>query len=260
MSGPLPSSVLALPLGPEVEVIAHDANGLVAFAKPEGVLSHPNDSGSRARSLLTAPYALDGEYYDCPLSGGGRQRIYLLNRLDSGTSGVILAALNEPLAGEMREQFRRRSVRKRYHALVFGSPAPRVQVWRDRLAVRKKEGTIRTEASGNIPAEAKVEVIRIQPGNPPLALVQLEPRTGRSHQLRVQCAKRHLPIVGDATYGDFRMNREFARSTGHRRLFLHSTETAFDYEWAGRAWHFAAQAALPLPFQDVLGVQGGRPR
>jgi 23S rRNA-/tRNA-specific pseudouridylate synthase len=70
--------------------------------------------------------------------------------------------------------------------------------------------------------------------------------------LRVQCALRHLPIVGDATYGDFPRNREFAKGTGLKRLFLHSLETSFDYEFGGRPHHFAARAPLPEEFETVL--------
>ena len=87
----------------------------------------------------------------------------------------------------------------------------------------------------------------------PLALIQLEPKTGRSHQLRVQCAKRHLPIVGDATYGDFAANRAFAKRTGEKRLFLHSLETSFAYGFRGRVWHFAAKAPLPAEFVAAQG-------
>lgn len=246
-----------LPLGPGVRIIAHDRNGLVAFSKPEGVLSHPNTSGDRARSILTTAYVLDGEYYTVAADGRGNQRLHLLNRLDSGTSGVILAATSEALARDVREQFKRKRILKRYHALVFGSPAPMVQVWSDRLSVKKQGGQIRTEASGNIPSEARMQVISVHPGNPPLALIQLEPRTGRSHQLRVQCAQRHLPIVGDATYGDFALNRAFARRTGNKRLFLHSSETAFDYEWAGKSWRFLARAELPEAFEEAWRLGGG---
>jgi 23S rRNA-/tRNA-specific pseudouridylate synthase len=102
-----------------------------------------------------------------------------------------------------------------------------------------------------------MQVISVHPGNPPLALIQLEPRTGRSHQLRVQCAQRHLPIVGDATYGDFALNRAFARRTGNKRLFLHSSETAFDYEWAGKSWRFLARAELPEAFEEAWRLGGG---
>lgn len=256
MSGQNPAWLANLPLGPGVKVISHDRNGVIAFSKPEGVLSHPNTQEDRSRSILTASYVLDGECYTGIAGAPGEQRLHLLNRLDSGTSGVILAAASETLARDIRDQFKRRRILKRYHALVFGSPAPAVQVWRDRLSVRKQGGHIRTQAVGNMASEARIEVMSVRPGNPPLALIQLEPRTGRSHQLRVQCAQRHLPIVGDATYGDFALNREFTRRTGLKRLFLHSSETSFDYEWAGRTWRFSAHAELPEAFEDAWRLAG----
>lgn len=256
MSGQNPAWLANLPLGPGVKVISHDRNGVIAFSKPEGVLSHPNTQEDRSRSILTASYVLDGECYTGIAGAPGEQRLHLLNRLDSGTSGVILAAASETLARDIRDQFKRRRILKRYHALVFGSPAPAVQVWRDRLSVRKQGGHIRTQAVGNMASEARIEVMSVHPGNPPLALIQLEPRTGRSHQLRVQCAQRHLPIVGDATYGDFALNREFTRRTGLKRLFLHSSETSFDYEWAGRTWRFSAHAELPEAFEEAWRLAG----
>lgn len=243
----------ALPLGPGVEYLTGDPNGLFALAKPEGVLSHPNRSGDEARSLLTGSYRPDGESFEWRSTPGGElTRAYLLNRLDSGTSGVILLASSAELAAAVRDHFRSQRVAKHYAALVFGTPTPAVQVWRDRLAVRKEGGVVRTETAGNIPAESRVRVLKITPGNPPLALIELEPRTGRSHQLRVQCASRHLPIVGDATYGNFRLNREFARTSGERRMFLHSAETTFEYAWNGRRHRFTARAPLPESFSRAL--------
>lgn len=245
-----------VPLGRGVEVLARDAQGLVALAKPAGVLSHPNpaSTGERERALLDAPYEWSGEFYRWSTRTGEGRRLYLLNRLDSATSGVILLADNEALAKAVRELFRTKHVQKTYQALVFGRPAQARQVWRDRLAVEKKGGQIRTGAGGNIPAEAQMTLLRDRMDRtPPLALIQLEPRTGRSHQLRVQCAVRHLPIVGDATYGDFRLNREFARRGGEKRLFLHSLATSFEYELGGRRHRFVAKAPLPAEFAAALG-------
>jgi tRNA pseudouridine65 synthase len=242
-----------MPLGRDVQLIARDANGLAAFAKPAGVLSHPNESRDQARALLTCRYVLDGEYFEWrQAEDRPPQRLYLLNRLDSATSGVILAAASESLAREVKAMFQKRHVRKVYNALVFGVPSNAQQVWRDQLAVEKKAGQIRTQASGNIPAEAHMKVLRSRRGDVPLALISLEPKTGRSHQLRVQCAKRHLPIVGDATYGDFRKNRDFAKATGEKRMFLHSLETSFEYSFAGRSFSFSARAELPEEFSQVF--------
>ncbi len=248
MSVPVPDFGAEIPLGREVRLVARDENGVMAFAKPAGVLSHPNTPRDEARSLLTCPYDAGRECFVWRDAEGRVSSLWLLNRLDSATSGVILAAGGEAAARAIKGQFARRRVRKIYQALVFGTPRAPQGVWRDRLAVDKRGGMIRSGAAGNIPAEAFFSVLRRRPGPPPLALVQLDPRTGRSHQLRVQCARRGLPIVGDQTYGDFRLNREFARRTGFKRLFLHSVETSFAYELAGRTFSFAASAPLPAEF------------
>jgi 23S rRNA-/tRNA-specific pseudouridylate synthase len=241
-----------LPLGREVRLITRDANGVAAFAKPAGVLSHPNGPRDGPRALLTCAYDHHKECFVWRDSTGVETRLWLLNRLDAATSGVILAATSEAVALTIKQQFARRQVHKIYQALVFGAPRVPRQIWSDRLAVAKRDGIIRTRAAGPTTAVAHFTVLRRVPGPPPLALVQLDPKTGRSHQLRVQCARRGLPIVGDQTYGDFRLNREFARATGCRRLFLHSLETRFSYELNRRTHAFAATAPLPDEFAAVL--------
>jgi 23S rRNA-/tRNA-specific pseudouridylate synthase len=242
----------SLPLGREVRLIKRDENGLAALAKPAGVLSHPNTPGDQPRALLTCAYDHDRECFLWRAPDGTDGRFWLLNRLDSATSGVILAAGDEAVARAIKEHFVRRQVTKVYQALVFGIPRAPREIWRDRLAVSKRGGTIRTGPAGNIPAEAHFSVLRRRPGSPPLALVQLDPKTGRSHQLRVQCARRGLPIVGDQTYGDFRLNRGFAKATGCKRLFLHSLTTRFSYVLGGRTFEFQATAPLPEEFAAVL--------
>lgn len=243
----------ALPLGRGVTLLNRDRAGLAALSKPAGILSHPNRPGEESRSLLAAPYDLEGEFYHWPAAPGGpARRLWLLNRLDSATSGVILVAAGGPLADGIRAQFKQKQVKKVYVALVFGRPVRASEVWRDRLAVAKRQGVVRTGA-GPIPAESRMSLLRTAAGPPPLSLLRLEPRTGRSHQLRVQCADRHLPIVGDQTYGDFRRNRDFARRAGTERLFLHSFETAFTYQVNGRSRPFQARAPLPPEFEAVLG-------
>ena len=245
-----------LPLGRGVTLLTRDAHGLVAFNKPAGVLSHPNESADEPRSLLHARYQTEGEYFEWrsdAATRGESRRLWLLNRLDSATSGVILAAASAELAAEIRAHFKRKQVRKVYHALVFGGPHAAAEIWRDRLAVEKRGGQIRTSAhAGHVPAECAMTVVSRSTGEPRLTLLRLEPRTGRSHQLRVQCAKRGWPIVGDQTYGDFARNREFAKRAGPKRLFLHSMETSFTYEFRGRKVDFAAVAPLPEEFEKFL--------
>jgi 23S rRNA-/tRNA-specific pseudouridylate synthase len=243
-----------LPLGRGVTVLQRDTNGVGALFKPAGVLSHPNQVGDESRSLLTSAYDEAVECYHWAKSATGEHgRLWLLNRLDSATSGAILVASDEALAREIRAQFKRRQVHKVYFALVFGVPRPSRELWRDRLAIIKRGGQIRTAAgAGMVPAESAMQLVRTHAFPNPVSLIRLEPHTGRSHQLRAQCAKRHLPIVGDQTYGDFARNRDFARRTREKRLFLHSAETRFDYEFKGRKFTFAACAETPKEFDQAL--------
>jgi tRNA pseudouridine65 synthase len=233
--------VVPYPLGEYTRFLLRDPNGLVALAKPAGVLSHPNEGRDRLRTILDASFDQEAERFSWKDEAGATHALWLLNRLDSATSGVILLADTEALALHIRGLFRSRQVHKVYEALVFGVPHAPVQQWRDMLAVDKRGGQIRTSTQGNIPSESHMRVLRQWRGSPSLALIELTPKTGRSHQLRVQCAKRHLPIVGDATYGDFALNRHWAKQGKDKRLHLHSRRTAFDYEWKGRRWHFEAE-------------------
>jgi tRNA pseudouridine65 synthase len=91
--------------------------------------------------------------------------------------------------------------------------------------------------------------VRAGQGSPRLSLLRLEPQTGRSHQLRVQCAQRGMPIVGDQTYGNFAANRAFAKAGGSKRLFLHSLAVTFEYAFGGRIQEFSATAPLPPEFE-----------
>ncbi len=240
-----------LPLGAGVEPLTRDANGLAAFNKPAGILSHPNESQDEPRSLLTCRYDKEAQCFTWRAADGSERRLWLLNRLDSATSGVILTAGSEKVAIAVREHYAKKTVHKTYNALVFGRPQKNFEQWTDLLAVQKKGGQIRTATIGNVPAQTIFQLVRHTQKAFSTSLVKLEPRTGRSHQLRVQCAKRGLPIIGDQTYGDFALNRGFAKVHKTKRLFLHSLETHFSYEFAGKS--FAFKAAAPLPQEFLAG-------
>jgi len=242
----------ALPLGPGVRVIEVDANGLCALEKPEGRLSHPNKPDDRNRTLLRVAYDRKDEAYVIRLKGRV-ERTWLINRLDSATSGLILIALNKDVAEAVRRVFRDRKVEKVYRALVFSHARIARQKWVDRMNVKGGADSVRAVNSGPLKAETDVRRLRLVPGPPALSLLELIPHTGRTHQLRFQCGKHRLPIVGDQTYGDFRANREFARRTGTKRLFLHSSGIRFEYQLEGRSFRFVAVSAVPEVFRSFLG-------
>jgi tRNA pseudouridine65 synthase len=236
-----------LPLGPGVRVLHAHPAGLIALEKPAGLLSHPNTPAESPRSLLTTPYDPDQESY--ALDDG--KAAHLIHRLDSATSGVLLIALDPTLATLIRQRFAGREVEKHYAALVFGVPRRRHESWRDQLHISHQQGRLRTTSAAAAEGDAAtcdMTQLRIITGQPVLTLLQLQPHTGRSHQLRVQCQKRHLPIVGDATYGDFAKNRLFAQKTGHKRLFLHAHRVTLTFPWAKQTQYFTAESPLPPEF------------
>jgi 23S rRNA-/tRNA-specific pseudouridylate synthase len=216
----------------------------MAVEKAAGVLSHPNRKEDRKRSLLRAPFDEKAEAF--AMEG---RRWFLLHRLDAPTSGVVLLAEDPELATAVRRLFADHVVKKHYIALVKGFQRASRATWRDHLAVRRRGGRLRTIVRRSPPnAVTDVRVRLHRRGTPAMTLLDLFPRTGRTHQLRVQCASRHLPILGDATYGDFAFNRGVKQRTGHHRLFLHSHRIEVPLVWKGTEIAFSAESPLPTEF------------
>lgn len=242
------------PLADGVRILKSEPNGLLALEKPAGVRAHPNDNKPDNGALLTVPYDAEAECYVWQdEKSGAQRRLWLLHRLDAPTSGLILCCSNEKLAVLVREAFAERKVEKVYHAVVRGSMPGYKTVWKDRFSVTRKQGLVRAGCGGAVEASVAVRAIKAVARPSPLTLLELRPHTGRTHQLRVQCAEHDHPIVGDATYGDFRLNRDLAKATGHKRLFLHSSSLSFTL---GKPHNvsFSAQSLLPEAFGELVDL------
>jgi 23S rRNA-/tRNA-specific pseudouridylate synthase len=246
-----------------VEILRTHPCGLAALYKPPDILAHPNRAADRARALLTAAFDADDESFSwTDAATGATHRVWLLHRLDAATSGVVLVAARADTAAAVRDAFAQRRVQKRYLAVVLGHPRERRAVWRDQMQVRKGDRAdpgqgrgARAQTAirgGGMTAEAEMRVMRLIPGPPALAVIELEPHTGRTHQLRHQCAKRRLPILGDQTYGNFRLNRELARRLGTDRLFLHAQAASLDVTIGRSRVRFTAESAAPAEFTALL--------
>jgi tRNA pseudouridine65 synthase len=249
---PVPDWAGALPLARGVRVAAVGAGGLLALEKPPGLMSHPNNSSDKHFSLLAAEYDHRHErYHWTPTAPDQPGQLFLLNRLDSPTSGLVLAALEEETAKTVRRALAEGGVQKRYFALVRNRPRPNKGVWTDRLArAAPAQRGVRVQTVRQLGQLAKVNYECVEShvyAGALITLLKLEPLTGRTHQLRVQCATRGFPIVGDGTYGDFQFNREFARRTGHKRMFLHAA--ALRLPTLG----FSAESPLSREFHAAMG-------
>ncbi len=245
-----------LPLGPGVRVITCNEDGLVALDKPVGIMSHPNEHKDRKRSLLTAHYNYDDEVFEWDVDGEPR-RAWLVNRLDSPTSGVILLCLDEALTVIVKRLFATHKVTKIYYALCKYVPSVPSGNWNDTLTKDVYRGNRMIKGGQRIPAKTRYQMVKTPTGGFPLTLLKLVPMTGRTHQLRVQCSKHRHPIVGDRTYGSFSFNREVADLTGEDRMMLHSGETAVHYVFQGKVRDFQAESPLPEAFRAVMRYRPG---
>lgn len=246
-----------LPINKGVRLLAANEDGLVALEKPVGALSHPNVPEEAGRALLVAEYDLEEECYQWTDDAGTEQRAWLINRLDSPTSGVILLGLNPEISGVIKESFATHKVNKIYYAIVRGSPSKPNGVWADKLAKAIHQGKRLIKKGRVVPAKSRYQIVKSPTGGFPISLIKLFPLTGRTHQLRVQCKKHGLPIVGDRTYGSFRFNREVSMHTGIKRMLLHAAETNLRYSFRGALRDFSASSPLPPEYEAVLRYRPG---
>ena len=185
-----------LPLNRGVHLLSHNEDGLVALEKPAGALSHPNAEGESRRSILISDYNLKEECYQWVDGAGKTRRAWLINRLDSPTSGVILLGLNQGISQTIKKEFATHRVMKIYYALVRGVPRTSAGVWADNLKKDVSQGNRLIRQGQIVPVKARYQIIKSPTGGFPITLMKLMPLTGRTHQLRVQCKKHKLPIVG----------------------------------------------------------------
>ena len=208
--------------GTTVPVLFED-DGLLAIDKPTGLAVH-GGSGI-AHGLIEQMRAARPE----------AKFLELVHRLDRDTSGVMLLAKKRTALVALHAQLREGECEKRYLVLVRGKwrdAKRRVTLALHKFATVEGERRVRVEDSGQ-PSETIFHRLRVWSGSvPPLALLEAELRTGRTHQIRVHLTHLGFPIAGDDKYGDFAWNR-ILRKQGLKRMFLHAHSLAFAHPLTG---------------------------
>ncbi|MFA9487842.1 MULTISPECIES: tRNA pseudouridine(65) synthase TruC [unclassified Mannheimia] len=199
---------------------------LIAINKPAGMLVHRSwlDKHETVFAMQTLRDQIG-------------QHIFPIHRLDRPTSGVLLFALNSETARLMCEQFEQHQVQKTYLAVVRGylQGEDRIdyplKVILDKIADKFSQEKEAQEAITDYKGLATVE-IRYPVGKHSTArysLVELNPKTGRKHQLRRHLKHLFHPIMGDSKYGDLHQNRALNEKSGVSRLMLHAYKLQFQH-------------------------------
>ncbi len=194
----------------------------VVLDKPSGLLSVPGRGPDKVDSALTRVAA---RY----------PAAYAAHRLDMDTSGLLVIALRRKSEAELHRQFRERLVDKVYLARVAGHVQPDAGTIDFALSIVEGMPRSRIDAGGRAAVTEFRVLSRDEDGT---SLVQLRPKTGRSHQLRLHLLGIGHPILGDRFYGSE------AIVAAAPRLLLHAAELTLSHPYSGVRMTFAA----PVPF------------
>jgi 23S rRNA pseudouridine1911/1915/1917 synthase len=227
-----------------IEVLFADET-LVAIAKPAGVPSHPLQAGERD----TAANALVARFPECATASPDAREAGLVNRLDTDTSGVLLAARSPAAWQALRAAIAAPTCEKSYLAEVVGAPpahgAVDVPIGRSgRRGARVRVGSGRRP----LPARTEWEVVAARAGT---TLLRARLHAGRAHQVRAHLAAAGYPILGDLVYADDGA-RALAAERGVTRPRLHAATVSLPHPISGRPILIEAPApAWAAPNSDI---------
>jgi 23S rRNA pseudouridine1911/1915/1917 synthase len=240
---PDPQPAVVLPEAIPLDIV-YDDDDLIVLNKPAGLVVHPaagHPGGTLVNALLYRYPNLEGI--------GGEKRPGIVHRLDKDTSGIMVVTKSARAHLHLSEQFKQRHIRKTYLALVLGSPD-------------RQDGVI-DQPIGRHPTDRKrmstvsrhtrkaLTLWRVRERFEVCTLLEVDLKTGRTHQIRVHCKAMGHTIVGDPVYGGRSQRRVYNRGnqaayqilTTAERQMLHAWRLEFDHPVSGHPLRFTA----PVP-------------
>ncbi|MEA1968478.1 MAG: RluA family pseudouridine synthase [Thermodesulfobacteriota bacterium] len=232
----------------EIDIL-HEDSHIIVLNKKAGMVVHPapgNYSGTLVNALLHHYPLLKNVGKDIVRSG-------IVHRLDKDTSGVMVVAKNDSAFRFLQNEFKQRRVVKKYFALVTGN-------------MKNDSGSI-TLPIGRHPVKRKIMSTKSKSARHAITLwqvkkqfngasfVEVELKTGRTHQIRVHFRSLGHPLIGDRVYG-FKKRSKKRKDSGSLienqvlRQMLHAGKLSFRHPWSGRRVDF--KAPLPDDFKDIL--------
>jgi 23S rRNA pseudouridine1911/1915/1917 synthase len=232
-----------------LEFLHQDAD-IVVINKPPGMVVHPSP-GHWSETMVHALLASVEDLSQI----GGTIRPGIVHRLDKDTSGILLVAKNDGAHQELIRQFKSGAIEKTYLAIVAGrmdersgvieAPIGRHPVDRKKMSVHSKSG------------KRAVTLWRVEKEfGAGASLLQVEIKTGRTHQIRVHLALKNHPVLGDQKYGGKRASASFPEARNLQKLIgrqmLHAWKIGFIHPVSQQ--RISLQAPIPRDMLDVLAA------
>jgi len=238
---PAPRRAVVVPTEVEGMSIVHEDEDIVVVDKPIGVAAHPGvgwDGPTVSGHLAGVGVRIS--------TSGAPERQGIVQRLDVGTSGLMVVAKSERAYTVLKQAFRDRTVDKTYHSLVQGHPDPHTGTIDAPIARHPKHDfkfTVRADGRASVTHYDTLEAHRFA------SLLEIKLETGRTHQIRVHMAAIKHPCVGDPLYG---ADPVLAKRVGLERQWLHAVRLGFTHPASGEWVEY--ESPYPDDLQRALDV------
>ncbi len=228
---------------PDFKVIFQDEH-IIVIDKPAGVAAHPSvgwDGPTVPGALLNLGIQLT--------TSGAQERQGIVQRLDVGTSGLMVLAKSELAYSRLKQSFRDRTVHKVYHALVQGHPDPSSGTFDAPIGRHPKSEfkfQVHPDGKPSVTHYKTIEAFRAA------SLLEIILETGRTHQIRVHFSAFRHPLVGDTMYG---ADPTLAHKLGIEHQWLHAIRLSFEHPITQEIVEFESE--YPLELVKVLDLLRG---
>jgi 23S rRNA pseudouridine1911/1915/1917 synthase len=216
-------------------VVIYQDDDIVVVDKPAGVVAHPTvgfDGPTVAGALLARGIQLS--------TSGAQERQGIVQRLDVGTSGLMMLAKSELAYSRLKQAFRDRAVHKIYHAIIQGHPDPSEGTFDAPIGRHPKAEFKFAVVEGGKPSITHYKTLELFPAS---TLCEVNLETGRTHQIRVHFSAFKHPLLGDTMYG---ADPKLAKSLGITRQWLHAKELGFTHPITGEQLHLVSEYPADL--------------
>lgn len=224
--------------------VIYQDEDIIVIDKPAGVAAHPSvgwDGPTVPGALLALGIQLS--------TSGAQERQGIVQRLDVGTSGLMVLAKSELAYSRLKQAFRDRAVHKVYHALVQGHPDPSAGTFDAPIGRHPKaefKFQVHEDGKPSVTHYSTVEAFRSA------SLLEIILETGRTHQIRVHFSAFRHPLVGDTMYG---ADPTLAKKLGLDHQWLHAIRLSFDHPISGEKVEF--ESSYPVELTNVLTLLRG---
>ena len=231
--------------------IVYEDNNFLVINKPSGLITHQKNAEDQQPSVVD--WAIQN-YPDLKnvgepfiASGTETPRAGIVHRLDKETSGLLLIAKNETVFGYMKKQFQNHTIKKHYYALVFGKPKESSGIINAPLGRIGMKRTTQMTGKKLIDGKESITEYKTTKNFNKFTLLDVSPKTGRTHQIRVHLKSINCPVAGDTVY----MPKGWQQPKGLSRLFLHAYKLEFTAP-DGKA--MTIEADLPEDLQNLINM------